>query len=589
MKDIWTNIKIATKLVFKHTPINALIYLLVAITSAIFSPFQIFATEKVVNSVSLMFELSNNKNLYILLIWSILLILSFVLSCLYDYLRPYLSLRMYKNLMVKITPDILETIKNVEYYHFENIDSMNTIYRVTNAPYALVQNQFNSIVNGIYFLLSSLGIVFMFYRINSYLGVISVVCSISLIVIQYQIEKKKNQLEDKQTLKKRKLEYLSNLFLNKYTQYEIRIFKAQKFIVGKWENNYNEIHRENISHFKSYSKLYFLKILITILFLLISMGTIFYIFSLQIITYGKLFSFFTNIQRLLNLLSTSTDTIQNIVQKSYNMNFYRKFLNIAKKNTIEEAKNMEDSKYDIVFDNVTFKYPGTNDIILNNISFKVNKKQKISIVGKNGAGKSTVLKLICGLYLPNEGNIYIQGINTKNLNLNQIGMYLAVMFQDYQRYQLSIRENIAFGDIKVINKDNILFNALHIANSDIWRKYELDQILGHIYDGIDLSGGEWQKVVLSRMFLAQQPVVLLDEPTSAIDPISESKMYNSIKEIIDGKTAVIISHRLITAKQADIILVFENGKIIEKGSHKKLTSKDTYYKKMYDTQQEWYI
>ncbi len=589
MKDMWINIKMSTKLVFKHTPASAILYLLIAVTSSVFSPFQIYATEKVINSISLFIDISNDKNLSILLSWSILLILSLILSSLYDYLRPYLSLRMYKKLMVKITPEILKTIKNIKYYHFENTESMNTIHRVTNAPYALVQNQFNSFVNGIYFLLSSLGIIIMFCRINLYLGIASIVCSISLVLIQYESEKRRNQFEDKQTLKNRKLEYLSSLFLDKNIQYESKVFRAKDFLMRKWKMSCEELQNENILHFKSYLKFYFCNVIITLLFLIFSIGIVFYSLSLKMITYGKFFSFFTNIQRLLDLLSTSTSTIQNISQKSCNMNFYRKFLNMAKEDDIEDVNDIEALNYDIVFDNVTFKYPGTDNIILHNISFKIQNNQRIAIVGQNGAGKSTILKLICGLYIPIYGDVYIKGVNTKKMSLNEIGNHLSVMFQDYQRYHLSIRENVAFGNIKAINIDDILIKALCVAHSDLSDKYGLDQTLGHIYDGIDLSGGEWQKTALAKMFIAESSIVLLDEPTAAIDPVSESKMYNTINEITDKKTAVIISHRLITAKQADIILVLENGEIIEKGSHKELTSTNTYYKTMYDAQQEWYI
>lgn len=593
MKIIVNNIRLSISLVFKHSCGSALLYLFLALYSALFAPLQVYSIEKIVDALSLLMQNDLDQNLKkVLAFWSFILIISIIMSSLYDSFRPYLSLHMYKRLMISLTPDILLTINNINYCDFENSDKADIIHRVTRAPYALVQNQFNAFVNGIFFVTSTIGVVIMFCRISVVLGVLSIMCGLFTALIQYQVEKKRFVFEDKQNFNNRFINYISHLFVNKNFQYEIRVFNSENYFIKKLNTQFNIILNKYRDFFYKNIWLYLIEIFVLVFFIVISIIVIIMDLKNSSISNGEVFSFFTNLQKFFSLLSLSTITLQNIAQKSYNMNFYRKFLDLGaiphkKNNIIENYK--DNDEFDIVFDNVTFKYPNSDILVLDKVSFRIQKNTSVAIVGENGAGKSTLLKLICGLYIPTEGDIYIRGNNTKDLSIKDIGKYISVMFQDYPHYQFTIRENLALGNENDLNNDNKLLNALQIAHSDVLCKFDLNQSLGCFNNGVDLSEGEWQKITLARTSLYNKKIILFDEPTSAIDPVSESEMYMSLKKIIENKSALIVTHRLITAKFSKKILLLEGGKLIEQGTHKELMNKETKYRKMFIAQSKWYI
>ena len=246
--------------------------------------------------------------------------------------------------------------------------------------------------------------------------------------------------------------------------------------------------------------------------------------------------------------------------------------------------------YSIEFFNVSFKYPKTNKFVLKDISFKVHEKEKLAIVGINGSGKSTLIKLMLRFYDPTTGEIHVNGKNIKDYNLDNIRQCFDGYFQNSINFGFSIRENIAVSNTPYISDDEIE-NAMYNANADsilLEAPDKLDTYLTRMFDdkGIELSGGEHQKIALARAFVRNKRTIILDEPSSSLDPESESKVFEAIKVLSKEKMTIFTSHRLSNVFMADRIIVLENGKIVEDGTQKELLESKKRFSELYNLQMQ---
>lgn len=253
--------------------------------------------------------------------------------------------------------------------------------------------------------------------------------------------------------------------------------------------------------------------------------------------------------------------------------------------------NETNQKHEIEFCNVSFKYPGSDKFALKNVSLKIESGKSLSVVGYNGAGKSTLIKLICRLYEPTEGVILYNGVDISSLKYKQYARLVAVVFQDFNIYRLSIRENLDLVRGNITDKE--IWEALNQSGIDekirsLPKGIETQMGKNFDIEGVELSGGENQKLACARAYLKDSPLVILDEPTASLDPISESQLYQRFGNILNGKTAVYISHRLASSKFCDSIIVLDKGQIIESGTHDDLIKKNGTYADMYAKQAEHY-
>jgi ATP-binding cassette subfamily B protein len=240
------------------------------------------------------------------------------------------------------------------------------------------------------------------------------------------------------------------------------------------------------------------------------------------------------------------------------------------------------------FRNVSFRYPGSSRLVLNGLNFHLRPGERVALIGENGEGKTTIVKLLTRLYDPVEGEILLDGIDLREYDLEDLYGEIGVIFQDFMRYEMTARENIAVGRIERMNDMDMLEqSAAKSMAVDVLRKLPrgLEQMLGRRFDGgVDLSGGEWQKVALARAYLRDAQVLILDEPTSALDARSEYEVFKRFAELTTGKMALFISHRFSTVRMADRIVVLENGRIAEEGDHDTLTSLGGRYAEMFELQ-----
>ena len=252
----------------------------------------------------------------------------------------------------------------------------------------------------------------------------------------------------------------------------------------------------------------------------------------------------------------------------------------------------KDARADIILRGVSFSYPGANQKAVDGVTLTVGGGETVAVVGENGSGKTTLVRLITGLYEPDEGDVFFGGANTKEVSASTLFRNISAVFQKYQRYQMTMRENIGISDTCVITADAEFDKICAQAGIDINDgNYTdgIDTMLSREFDGVDLSGGQWQRVAIARGFFRSRPVIVLDEPTAAIDPIEETKIYGRFAEIAKNKTSVIITHRLGSVKLADRILVMKQGKLAEQGTHGELLAAGGEYARLYKSQEQWYL
>jgi ATP-binding cassette subfamily B protein len=274
---------------------------------------------------------------------------------------------------------------------------------------------------------------------------------------------------------------------------------------------------------------------------------------------------------------------------SKNYGVIRNFIRFLDLKEINGEKGVMDSNPSIEIKNVSFKYPKSDHESLTDISLEIKSGETLAIVGQNGAGKTTLARLITGIYSPTQGNIIIGNLDTNLVSPECIYESVTGVFQKFQKYKMTLDDNVKISQIKKgdpIN-DNALETGIDIDNADIYPN-GIDTMLSREFDGVDLSGGQWQRVALARGFYRDHKLIVLDEPTAAIDPLEETKIYKQFMEIAKDKTAVIITHRMGSAKLADRIVVMDNGRIDDIGTHEELMRRGGLYYEMFTAQSVWY-
>jgi ATP-binding cassette subfamily B protein len=270
--------------------------------------------------------------------------------------------------------------------------------------------------------------------------------------------------------------------------------------------------------------------------------------------------------------------------------YYDRFFKLSDE-TEGREKDLPDS-FDIEFKDVWFRYPGTENYILKGLTFKINNGEKASIVGENGEGKSTIIKLLLGLFSPNEGEILIGGKKLCEYPLSVRTKIFGPIFQDFPRYSITLRENIGIGDIETLENDKkieVVAQKSGVVAFAEKLKEGYGTLLGRDFEGgIDISGGQWQRVAIARAFMGGKPILLLDEPTSQLDPMAEASLYDEFAGMVENKTAIFITHRLGSTMITDRIFVIHGGKIKEIGTHNELMKTGGIYSRMFNAQKQWY-
>ena len=395
------------------------------------------------------------------------------------------------------------------------------------------------------------------------------------------------------TAERRELDYLRFIGANDKTAKEIKLFGLTDFVVDRFKNLSQEYYDLNKKLAIKRSALGFaFNVLGTLSYYGAYVFIIYRVIS-GVITLGELTFLSGAFNRLTRNLQDFFSKFTRISESALYLKDYFEFIDISiqpKHN--EDIPLPEKIKEGFEFINVRFSYPESDNKILKGISFKIKAGEKLAFVGQNGAGKTTLTKLLLRFYEPTSGEILLDGININRFDKAQYQAFFGVIFQDFFKYEFTVRENIAIGDISQINNQEKIENAaeLSLANqvvSELKKGY--DQQLGKRFaKGQELSGGQWQKVALARAYMKDAKVMILDEPTSALDAKAESDVFERFIGLTEDKTSIIISHRFSTVRQANKILVLDQGRVLEMGTHEDLMANKSLYADLFKLQAEGY-
>ena len=398
----------------------------------------------------------------------------------------------------------------------------------------------------------------------------------------------------RQTPIRRQLDYLRVLGGSKEAAKELKLFGLRDFLRERFTRLSDQIYQENVS--LSHRKL----IAGSLLSVVGTMGYYSaYVFVIWrtvtgALSVGSLAFLAGAIQQASSNIQQMFSTLAGIADQALFLTDLLAFFDMQA--TIRSKPNALPAPRPMVrgfeFRNVSFHYPGSSRLILDHLNFQLLRGERVALIGENGQGKTTIVKLITRLYDPSEGQILLDGIDLREYNLDDLHREIGVIFQDFMRYEMTARENIAVARVEEINNLELLETAARKSMADpmigrLPQRYE--QMLGRRFDqGVDLSGGEWQKIALARAYFRDAQLLILDEPTAALDARSEFEVFRRFSDLTTGKTALLISHRFSTVRMADRIVVLANGGIAEEGSHDQLTSLGGRYAEMFEMQASSY-
>ena len=397
-----------------------------------------------------------------------------------------------------------------------------------------------------------------------------------------------------QTPERRELDYLRYIGASDETAKEVKLFNLSDFIVDRFKTLSNKFYIDN-------KKLSVKRASWGVLFSLIGSAGYYAAYvaiiiqtiggNISIGTLTFLAGSFRQLRSLLeNILSRFTSVSQGAI---YLRDFFDFFYIQPRITTPQQPLPFPNPiKQGFIFENVGFKYHNSELWANRHLSFTLHAGEKLALVGENGAGKTTLVKLLARLYDPTEGRILLDGNDLRDYDLFELRHNIGIIFQDYLRYQMSFAQNIAVGNIgEQFNRELIEQSAEKSLASSVAKKLpkHYEQALGRRFNnGIELSGGEWQKVALARAYMKDAQLLILDEPTSALDARAEYEVFQRFAELTKGKTAALISHRFSTVRMADRILVLDKGELLEIGSHEELLAKDGRYAELFHLQAQGY-
>lgn len=518
--------------------------------------------------------------------WLIVLGTTQMLLLLLGRVTEFLSSIHNEHILINYKKIIIDQINSLDISFYDNPETYDMLHIVMTDQRSIpsfvwscldIVKNFLSLVSSIAILMSLLSVFSPF---------LIILCCLPLMILDKKYSLELYRWNINSTMEQRKMNYVFDILTNKSYAKEVRI----NCLFGKMKRKYNDLWR---TWYNEKRKVLNAKFIVTsIAALMPNIIIIYYMFyivykiRLNLISVGD----FSYLIGVINQLTTGVFTIiallSSILQQRTQIDRIKEFLDWKSAHNKTDAIKLTKFK-SLEFKNVYFAYPNASDkFVLKNVSFKINAGDKIAVLGENGSGKSTILKLLLGLYVPTKGEILINGYNISKIDNESYYSLLSVMFQDYANFFFTYKENLCLN--QEYSKEAI---EESIRKSDLTKTIEewslgIDTPLSENFyeNGVELSGGEWQKVALSRMFIKPADLFVLDEPLSAIDIKSDSFIHNNIIMDSDDKSLIMITHKLYDLSKFDNIIVLSGGQIVESGNHNSLLSKQGIYNELYNIQ-----
>ncbi|HHL0804290.1 TPA: ABC transporter ATP-binding protein [Streptococcus agalactiae] len=567
------------RLIFRIERKYASYLIILNILQSIIPLASLFIYQELINAV-----LKKGSNIFSVLI--VYILMQMMLSIL-SQLNSYISEKFNMNLSYNLNLKLLKKTSSLNLIDFEQADTYNLIENIvqdsTYKPFQL----FNAIIGVITGFLSLLTSIIYVSTWNVAVSTFLLIIPVISLVIFMRVGQLEFLIQWERANSEREVWYINYLLTHDFSFKEIKLNGISQYFIDK----YGTLKRNFMNQDLNISKK---KVLFrgSLDILLNFINGIAIFMMIQSIRSGKLLvgNFVSLIQAITRVNTYSQSMIQNtyiIYNTSLFMEQLFKFFDMEVSNiSIQNSRisRIEKRIDKIKVNNLSFIYPGSVKKTLEDINVEFNKGELVAIVGKNGSGKSTLVKLLSGLYQPSEGQIYYNNESSDVLDLSYYQNNVSVLFQDFVKFELSVRENIGLSDVNSISDskikkhiDNLKLNFLTAENN-----FNLNQRLGTWFnDSRQISGGQWQKVALARTFFKNASIYILDEPSSALDPVSEKEIFDEFVTRSKDKIALFVSHNLMAASRADRIIVMQDGRIIDEGKHDDLISKSKYYRELY--------
>lgn len=593
MKQKSYNIITFIRDIFCYIPLQATAVMIYTTFFALLPAFQTLAMADFIDTATLIFD--EKKEMGAILRPLLCIGISMIYQNIMPVINSLVSLSGKNKLRLVIKPMIIWKQSCLAYHYLESKDSCDLIERVCDNIDEIFWNEYENLLNGIRLVINILSLIMIVFRYTLWGGIIIIIASIPLFWVASRMGGENYKMEKTSEELKRKYDYLGEVLIDRNYAQERHLFSYSSFITDKYKKTFNESYKlekkilcKRYINMKSGS-------IITIFIGVIIMAILLPILKTGKMSSGVYIALVSSVFGLVQAMSWQmSDSVLALARLREYLKEYETFLNMEE---VDEAGqdpiyNKEFVFQSLEFCNVSFSYPGTNNFILKNCSFKLTSEKTYAFVGNNGAGKTTITKLILGLYSDYEGKILLNGRDIKSYSYAERKGIIGVAFQDFAKYQLTIDKNVQLGRLYDYNEKKI---------REVLDEVGLSEMISNINDGIyaelgklneqsiDLSEGQWQRLEIARLLYSNRAINILDEPTAALDPMAETKIYELFQKIKREHFVIYITHRLGAARIADEILVLKDGHIVEKGNHKELVArKNGIYCKMYESQRRWY-
>jgi ATP-binding cassette, subfamily B, bacterial len=579
---------------FVIAPWLCILNIVLRIINALIPSLQILVTAMFIDTAVSIFKGTKEYNDIFLPLFLIILFVFY--QYMYNEVFRFISLKAFMRLNEELKRVIIAKRAKIEYKHIENNETWDLISRTCDYPAYRVVFGFDIVFTVIDIPIRVGSILAILFAQVWWAGIAIFMVSVPLLILAVKSGKRNYEAYKEANKHDRKAKYIDEILTDRDSSLERYMFSYSRIIGKKWRQ-FNEKSRMLLQKADTVN-LFKLKAagIITALVAVLVAGILITPLSLQVITIGM---FIAMIQAVFNLQWLMSWVLASITQKlADNVEYLKdltKFMALSEtKDALDPPdKDVYKQKFEsIEFKNVFFKYPGTEKYILKGLSLKIEAGRHYAFVGINGAGKTTIAKILTGLYEEFEGEILINGKSIKEYGLSRLKALFSIVYQDYAKYYISFRENIAMGSIGDVSGEEIekAIRTIGLEDAVAQLPAGIDTDLGKIRENSsDISGGQWQRLAIARTLVSRSPVRILDEPTASLDAIAESNIYEMFDRISAGKTTLLITHRLGAVKIADEIILIDDGRVSEKGSHSELMSIGGQYAEMFESQRSWYL
>lgn len=498
--------------------------------------------------------------------------LAFALNAVLSEIRTYYSEKLSQSVTKQIYNKLHARHTELSLSNYENPDKQDKIHRAVQEASFRPLKIINSLLNGIKSVASVLFLLGLFVFVRWYLILILTVAILPGILVRVRFSRKNYKLKESHSTVEREMYYYNRILTGFPFAKELKLFAFSDFFLKLFSKTQKKLFKEKLALRKSEMQWAVFTQLFAVLLIFISLGFVSYLKITGEISIGTLVLFFFAFQRGYSVLNDFFRAFTQISEDNIFLQDFTNFLNASDK--VDDATH-ENAKFslnkEISFRNVSFKYETSNRKALSDINITIPAGKTVALVGANGSGKTTLIKLLCGFYQPDSGQIMFDNQHSAQIGQQAICKNISAVFQDFALYNIPAIENLFLGDSSHAFDIVKAKNAAQAAGIDeVLEKLPqgYNTMLGTLFrNGEELSIGQWQKIAIARAFYRDAPLLVLDEPSSALDAASEAQILEKLKKLSENKTAIIISHRLSSVKWADEIYVFDKGSVVEHGKH----------------------